>query len=224
MPTAPTSTPRSGRVALVVDVDGVVSPVHPAGAVWGDEVTAGHLFGPVRVSPALCERLDALAALPGVVPLWLTSWPAESRARMDPFPGRDWAAVIEQEDFRDRVLDEDRLGWWKWDALREWLHQRRDVTSLVWCDDHLGLPVWRADVELDDARPDVGVDEPRPRPLVSALEPEDEPFLTTAAALIAPRLAQLGVTATLVASATAVGLTPEDLVRVEAALRGAQTS
>lgn len=208
----------------MVDVDGVVSPVHPDGDVWGDEVTAGHLFGPVRVSPELCRRLDALAALPGVVPLWLTSWPAESRSRMDPFPGRDWAAVIEQEDFRDRGLDEDRLGWWKWDAVREWLRQRRDVRSLVWCDDHLGLAMWEDDVELDDARPGVGVDEPRPRPLVSALEPEDAPFLTTAAALIAPRLAQLGVAATLLAPTTSVGLRPEDLDRMEAALRGAPTS
>lgn len=208
---------------MVVDVDGVVSPVHPVADVWGDEVVAGQLFGPVRVSPTLCRRLDALAALPHVVPLWLTSWPAESRARMDPFPGRDWPAVVEQGAFHDPVIDEDRLGWWKWDALREWLQRHREVGSLVWCDDHLGQPLWDDAVEAQEPGAAAG-EGPRRRPTASMVEPEDAPFLTTAAALIAPRLTQVGVAATLVAPATAVGLSPEDLDRVGAALLGAQLS
>ena len=51
--------------ALVVDVDGVVSPVHGHTA-WGDDVVAGHVFGPVRVSPAMCARLDEIAELPNL--------------------------------------------------------------------------------------------------------------------------------------------------------------
>ena len=43
--------------ALVMDVDGVVAPVHGKTA-WGDDVVAGRLFGPVLVSPTLCARLD----------------------------------------------------------------------------------------------------------------------------------------------------------------------
>lgn len=217
------SHPAGGIVALVVDVDGVVSAVHPDGDVWGDEVTAGNLIGPVRVSPTLCRRLDELGALPHVVPLWLTSWSAESRTRMDPFPGRNWAAVAEQEDFGDAELDEDRLGWWKWDALREWLEQHRDVRYLVWCDDYLSQPLWDDAVDAHELGEAAGKG-PRRRPLTSALEPEDAPFLTTTAELIAPRLAHLGVSATLVAPATAVGLRDHDLDRVEAALLAAQHS
>lgn len=213
-------TPLAGTVALVMDVDGVISPVHPDGDVWGDEVTAGHLFGPVRVSPTLCRRLDALALLPNVVPMWLTSWSAESRLRMDPFPGRSWAVLAEQGESRGSVLDEDRLGWWKWNALREWLHQHPEVRSLVWCDDHLGAPLWDEAVDSEEAT-DEGL---RRRPLISALEPEDAAFLTTAAALITPRLVELGVVARLVAPATGVGLRAEDLDLLEAVLVDAQPS
>jgi len=78
--------------ALVMDVDGVVAPVHGKTA-WGDDVVAGRLFGPVLVSPTLCARLDAIAAAPDVTGFWLTDWPPEARARMDPFPGRDWASI-----------------------------------------------------------------------------------------------------------------------------------
>lgn len=210
-------------MALVVDVDGVVSAVHPPGDVWGDEVTAGHLFGPVRVSPTLCRRLDRLAALPHVEPLWLTSWPAESRRRMDPFPGRTWETLRVVEDAGDAGVtnlpaDVDRLGWWKWDALRAWLHTHREVRSLVWCDDHLAELLWAEDVDQEDA----SADEPRPRPLASALDPEDAPFLTTVSEVIAARLTEAGVAATLIAPETAAGLRPADLDRVEAALLAAQ--
>lgn len=214
MPATQPPSPQRGSIALVVDVDGVVSAVHPVSDVWGDEVTAGHLFGPVRVSPTLCRRLDALGALPGVVPMWLTSWPASSRSRMDPFPGRDWAALVEAEDFADQGLDEDRIDWWKWDALRTWLRAHREVQSLVWCDDHLGQLLWD---DTAEGAVDLGGG-PRRRPLVAALEPEDAPFLTTAAALIAPRLTQLGVAATLVAPEPGIGLRPADLDRMEATL------
>jgi len=77
--------------AVVVDVDGVVSAVAPEQALpWGDEVEAGTVFGPVLVSPALCDRLDALAEILGVSCWWLTSWTAQMRARMNPLPGAHW--------------------------------------------------------------------------------------------------------------------------------------
>lgn len=54
----------SATKALVLDVDGVVSPVFGHTA-WGDDIVAGHLFGPVFVSPTMCQPLDRLAAHPG---------------------------------------------------------------------------------------------------------------------------------------------------------------
>lgn len=57
----------------MVDVDGVVSPVHGQ-TDWGDDVVAGRVFGPVQVSPELCRRLDRLTAMPGVRGVWLTGW------------------------------------------------------------------------------------------------------------------------------------------------------
>ena len=74
--------------ALVMDVDGVVAPVHGTTA-WGDDVVGGRLFGPVLVSPTPCARLDVIAAAPDVTGFWLTDRPPEARARMDPLPGRD---------------------------------------------------------------------------------------------------------------------------------------
>jgi len=116
--------------ALVMDVDGVVAPVHGKTA-WGDDVVAGRLFGPVLVSPTLCARLDELAAAPDVTGFWLTDWLPEARARMDPFPGRDWASIA-----RPPPSPTGRT-WTKWPAIQAWLDEHPEITTLVWCDDHL---------------------------------------------------------------------------------------
>lgn len=139
-------------VALVMDVDGVVSPVHGT-PPWDDGgVVAGWMFGPVLVSAALCERLDAVASLPGVQSLWLTDWSAEMRSSMTPFPGVTWPTLADPE--AGRLLAHQHAGerwsllpWWKWWALDHWLDNHPDVTHLVWCDDHLS----RTSTDLDDA-------------------------------------------------------------------------
>jgi hypothetical protein len=119
------------RNALIVDVDGVVSPVHGRTA-WGDDVTAGNVFGPVLVSPGLCARLDDLANTPGLSCWWLTSWSVKMRAAMRPFPGRRWPVVADQSQapMRGRT-------WWKLAALEIWLGQHAEVLGLAWCDDDL---------------------------------------------------------------------------------------
>lgn len=94
-------------------------------------------MGPVLVSPTLCERLDALAALTVVTPGWLTSWDAEMRAGLDPWPGPDWPTVA-------GVARAPRRMWWKQAALEAWLDARPEVTALVWCDDELQAPSRRA--------------------------------------------------------------------------------
>ena len=118
------------RIAVILDVDGVVSPVHPNTPTWGDEVRVGDVFGPVLVSPTLVARLDELHRHPGVECWWLTSWSSTMRARMDLFPGRDWGAVAEGGDFPWRH------GWWKLDGLAGWL-STRNLTSMAWSDDDL---------------------------------------------------------------------------------------
>lgn len=133
-----------GTIAVIVDVDGVVSPVGGP-SDWGDDVHAGSAFGGVHVSPALCARLDQLAALPGVECWWLTSWTAAMRREMDPFPGSSWPVVADPEAFtgdyetRSHPLFAGR-SWWKWEALRVWLPQQRTLAGLVWCEDHLRRP------------------------------------------------------------------------------------
>lgn len=63
----PASRPSPGARVVIVDVDGVVSPIHPVASPWGKLVRAGTVFGPVLVAPAVCDRLDALGRRSGVV-------------------------------------------------------------------------------------------------------------------------------------------------------------
>lgn len=118
--------------AVVIDVDGVVSAVHPSESTWGDEVVGGNVFGPVRVSPTLCERLDGLARLSDVRCWWLTSWSVGMRARMKTFPGRDWPVIVEQSD-----MPAGGVLWWKLAAVEQWLDSHPEIEHLAWCDDHL---------------------------------------------------------------------------------------
>jgi hypothetical protein len=50
---------------------------------------------------------------------------------MDPFLGRDWAAIAR--------LPSSPTGrtCTKWPALEAWLDDRPEITTLVWCDEHL---------------------------------------------------------------------------------------
>lgn len=130
-------------IAVVLDVDGVVSPIEGA-SEWGDDVAAGYVFGDVRVSPSLCRRLDELNDPPRVQCWWLTSWTASMRAKMDPFPGRDWPSLADPED-RDTYERAASLkfagdAWWKWEAVSRALVDGPDLAGLVWCDDHLSGP------------------------------------------------------------------------------------
>ena len=163
--------------AIILDVDGTVSAVHPTRRAWGDEMVAGNVFGPVLVSPRLCARLDDLARQPGVSCWWLTSWTSQMRARMDPFPGRGWPVVAEAAAYS-------AVGrrWWKLTAVEHWLERHPEVHGVAWCDD-----------SLRGGRP----------------------------AAVRRRLRAHGIDEALViAPATEVGLTPEDLDRLGSWARG----
>lgn len=125
------------RAALVMDVDGVVSPVHGR-TDWGDDVVAGRVFSDVYVSPELCRRLDQLATMPDVCAVWLTDWDAEMRAAMDPFPGHGWTAI--ERRWGENDVAPEAGGWWKAAALLDWLDTHPRIRTLVWADDHLGKP------------------------------------------------------------------------------------
>lgn len=116
--------------ALILDVDGVVSPVYGRTA-WGDDVVAGQLFGPVFVSPKMCARLEVIANRPDLSPWWLTMWTGDMRAAVDPFPGRRWPSIPTQP------YHVAGRTWWKRVALEAWLAGHPQVRTLVWCDDHL---------------------------------------------------------------------------------------
>ncbi|GAB3244314.1 HAD domain-containing protein [Nocardioides dilutus] len=195
------------RAALVVDVDGVISPVHGATA-WGADVAGGPGLGYLPVSPALNTRLDALAERADVTAAWLTSWDAEMRHGMR-FPGASWTTVAHHfADSGPPVYDEDaallRAGeqwrdcrWWKWWALENWLTEHPEIDAVVWCDDDLG----RAFFDFTGAA-DV-----------------EEGWALTRGMFASVELERRGVRALLLAPATATGLTPSALELIENFLR-----
>lgn len=177
----------------MIDVDGVVSPVH-GHTDWGDDVVAGHVFGPVLVSPGLCRRLDRLTARPAVEPVWLTDWDAEMRAAMDPFPGRTWQAIPRPWSDESGAAEalKDNKPWWKLKALLAWLDERPGIRTVVWADDHLA----------------------RPRDL--RLRADQVRYCaTTRAQAVAQLLVERGIVAHLVAPDTEVGLTRADVRAME---------
>jgi hypothetical protein len=119
-------------MAMVLDVDGVVSPVHGR-TDWGDDVVAGNVFGPVVVSPSMVLRLDQLAGQPGIQAVWLTSWDAEMRTAMARFPGRHWPDAGTPSDAHAGAS----RNWWKLVALERWLAINPGIRAVAWCDDHL---------------------------------------------------------------------------------------
>ncbi|WP_028651250.1 hypothetical protein [Nocardioides halotolerans] len=181
-------------LALIVDVDGVVSPVwgHTA---WGDDVVAGQVFGPVHVSPTLCRRIDQLAAQPGLACRWLTSWPRPLRDRMDPFPGPAWPQITSE--YEDPGNDD--VDWWKWTALLRWLDHHGSVRRLAWCDDHL------TDTHL------VGPDDSAGEGLTA----DDGDHAAHGVAAIRKTLAERGIETLLLAPRTSVGITPRQMERLE---------
>lgn len=185
-------TPANTALAVVMDVDGVVSPVHGK-TLFGDDVVAGHLFGPVHVSPTVCRELDQLSARPGATFVWLTDSRTDMRAAMNPFPGQDWDTIADPDDgLQDAIVHAgDRWGempWWKWWALDVWLDAHPEIRTLVWCDDHLSRPANSEEGE-----------EPQPTPG------------RTRGQMAVTYLAERGVHAVPIAPNSAHGLTRDDL-------------
>lgn len=195
--------------ALVLDVDGVVSPVHPVPGrlPWGDEIEAGHVFGPVLVSPTMCARLDRLAQRPDLTCVWLTSWTPDMRAQMAPFPGRTWLDIGELH--RDSAGGSGRTEdaeWWKWQALRSWLDNKTTISTLVWCDDDISTTGQRRPHQPDLGRASRAT--AANQPLESRLQRID----------VWGYLDNRRISSWLIAPKLDIGLTPRHLDRIEAFL------
>jgi len=193
---ADTPEPMAATKALILDIDGVVSPVHGHTA-WGDDVVAGNVFGPAYVSPTMCARLDTIAEDPDLECAWLTDWNQQMRDTMDPFPGTRWPAVADPVEGLD--VARQRAGeawnecrWWKWWALDAWLEARPAITTLVWCDDHLARPLLDHHDEYDV-----------------------EQGAATRRDAFTGWLSARGIAALLIAPATNTGLTPAHVDQIE---------
>ncbi|WP_376776356.1 hypothetical protein [Allocatelliglobosispora scoriae] len=115
-------------------MDGTLCP-QSGFSPFGPLVEVGVALHPVLVAPSLCAALADLGARPHVTPVWLTTWPPETRrALRSPFPGRDW----EQIDL-DGVGGATGRRWPKWAALTAWLADNADITRVAWVDDDLAL-------------------------------------------------------------------------------------
>lgn len=139
-----TSGPRSGSAttALILDVDGVVSPVHGR-TLFGDDVDARHRQPEsILVSPTLSASLDMLGLRRDVHPVWLSTWPADLRQAELLFPGREWETIDPYPHHIEGVrwYDQTPAQWPNWRALSHWLSSHPEIRRIAWADDDLDRP------------------------------------------------------------------------------------
>ena len=124
------------RVALYLDVDGVVCPFGATGRTpWGSAwryAYAGMLE--VAYAAELVDELNMLAPRPGLRCVWLTSWEELAPAVLCPatgLAGGEWP-----------VLTADGAGggadWWKLDAIQADVEFSRPE-RIIWVDDQLAF-------------------------------------------------------------------------------------
>lgn len=125
------SCPVVHEPALLLDVDGVVSPLGPGPAqFWGDwEQFAGMPYE----TPVSRRMLAAVSALPARR-LWLTTWEGEARMLFSELMGGEDIAVLRR---RGPEGPRANTGWWKLDAALGWL-TTVGTRPVVWADDELG--------------------------------------------------------------------------------------
>lgn len=185
-------------VAIAMDIDGVVSPIDGP-TTFGDDHIAGHMLGPVPVSPTLTRRLDAIAGHPDVTAVWLTTWPASNRLTMIGFPGRDWPD-LKPPPAPAEAADPDQ--WWKPVVLRRWVDAQPQLRLLIWCDDDILPP-------LDELQP-----------LTGRLPSSAQRIVTSRTASPILELMIGDLPAALFVPDTHHGLTSADLDRIEGLIAG----
>lgn len=124
---------------IYLDVDGVlnaVSPSTPRSWGWGESECVTVNGFPIRYSPLLVERLNALAAREDVTVWWLTTWERDAATLLAPaigLNGSAWEVLGTDEHYSKELAD----GWWKWHAVVD--HFLSSGTRAVWIDDDLGF-------------------------------------------------------------------------------------
>jgi len=125
------------RPVLLLDVDGVVNALRPAGE-WADyvmvEVVGGGVTWPITYSPTVVRRLNAIHA-DGLAEIrWLTTWEDEAASNIAPALGfLDFVVAGVQVDHRPTGFGE---SWWKWTVAKAYDPERQ---PLAWVDDDLGF-------------------------------------------------------------------------------------
>lgn len=126
-----------GEVDVYLDVDGVLNAVTSRDPDWGwspRSVRRQTIAGfPICWSAELIDRLNALAACPGVHFHWLTTWEHDAPqilAGKIGLVGSQWPVIGTQERYSKELTG----GWWKLTALRDVASKDRRI---VWIDDDL---------------------------------------------------------------------------------------
>ncbi len=123
------------RAAMLVDVDGVVAPyARPMSArdYWPDSSwrSAPFMMGlEIEWSGAMVSRLGEIASLPGVEPMWCTTWGSRAARWLGPAIGlgEDWPCL---DGHGGGAFA--RAGWWKAERAREAVAK---YDGVVWMDD-----------------------------------------------------------------------------------------
>lgn len=163
-----TATPaaRCSRVDLILDVDGVLSPIllDPTALDtvdwWPVRALAHPLLMPCWYAPDLIARLNTLTGRPGVRGHWLTSWREDAPTAFAPAvglrttDGTGWP-VLPEADGPD--------AWWKANAVAAHLAVT-DAHRVLWVDDDI------TDWINETARPARWLDDPRLTYLSPALD------------------------------------------------------
>ncbi|WP_022893243.1 hypothetical protein [Agromyces subbeticus] len=119
--------------AILLDVDGVVSPIGGNVDTWPDGDLIDSPFGAAWCSPEMLRAVHAI----GVPVLWATDWKSNAEVVFAPIAGTRAAATL--------LPGSGDGGWWKLDAMSRLLDRYRGIRSIVWVDDLL------------DAEDDIGV-------------------------------------------------------------------
>jgi hypothetical protein len=150
----------SGRY-LFIDFDGVVNALNPriAREEW-DEIKATKMRGfSIHYAPAVVEAVEKLSA-DGVNVVWLTTW-CEHTVEFGPLGFSEHPYIGSQE----RI---ECMGWWKWEALQNYVKGVPDDALIAWCDDDLSY----------SARMDPTITEFLAADRVLGISPHDWPGLT----------------------------------------------
>jgi hypothetical protein len=121
--TAPTPAAGAASDVLLLDIDGVLSPLTPA----PDALEIPGAGGTMRVNPRLARAVADL----GVQVSWASNRSATETSDLTAAAGLPAAPGLDQTDGTGD------LGWWKVEALAAWLTRHPEVRRVAFVDDEL---------------------------------------------------------------------------------------